>query len=49
MFIITGVRGFRKTVMMTEISHRLRENDDWVVIELNPATELLPCNAFKIE
>lgn len=37
MFIITGVRGSGKTVMMTEISHRLRENDDWVVIELNPA------------
>ena len=36
MFIITGVRGSGKTVMMTEISHRLRENDDWVVIELNP-------------
>ena len=28
MFIITGVRGSGKTVMMTEISHRLRENDD---------------------
>jgi Cdc6-like AAA superfamily ATPase len=37
MFIITGVRGSGKTVMMTEISHKLRENDDWVVIELNPA------------
>lgn len=27
--------------MMTEISQKLRENDDWVVIELNPATDLL--------
>lgn len=41
MFIITGVRGSGKTVMMTEISHRLREKEDWVVIELNPATDLL--------
>lgn len=41
MFIITGVRGSGKTVMMTEISQKLRENDDWVVIELNPATDLL--------
>ena len=32
MFIITGVRGSGKTVMMTEISHKLRENDDWVVM-----------------
>ena len=30
-----------KTVMMTEISQKLRENDQWIVIELNPATDLL--------
>ena len=41
MFIITGVRGSGKTVMMTEISQKLRENDQWIVIELNPATGLL--------
>ena len=27
--------------MMTEISQKLRENDQWIVIELNPATDLL--------
>ena len=27
--------------MMSEIAHRLREKDDWIVIELNPATDLL--------
>lgn len=41
MFIITGVRGSGKTVIMTEIARRLREREDWVVIELNPATDLL--------
>ena len=41
MFIITGVRGSGKTVMMTEIARRLREREDWAVIELNPATDLL--------
>ena len=41
MFIITGVRGSGKTVMMTEIARRLKEREDWVVIELNPATDLL--------
>ena len=41
MFIITGVRGSGKTVMMTEIARRLREQENWVVIELNPATDLL--------
>ena len=48
MFIITGVRGSGKTVMMTEISHKLRENDDWVVIELNPATDLLSAMLSKL-
>lgn len=47
-FIITGVRGSGKTVMMTEISHKLRENDDWVVIELNPATDLLAAMLSKL-
>ena len=41
MFIITGVRGSGKTVMMTEIARRLREKENWVVIELNPSTDLL--------
>lgn len=41
MFIITGVRGSGKTVMMTEISQKLRKNDNWIVIELNPVTDLL--------
>lgn len=41
MFIITGVRGTGKTVMMTEISHTLKENANWIVLELNPATDLL--------
>lgn len=41
MFMITGVRGSGKTVMMTEISRKLREKEDWVVIELNPSVDLL--------
>ena len=48
MFIITGVRGSGKTVMMTEISHKLRKNEDWVVIELNPATDLLSAMLSKL-
>ena len=48
MFIITGVRGSGKTVMMTEISHRLREKSDWTVIELNPATDLLTAMLAKL-
>ena len=48
MFIITGVRGSGKTVMMTEISHKLRADDHWIVIELNPATDLLSAMLSKL-
>ena len=48
MFIITGVRGSGKTVMMTQISNKLRANADWVVIELNPATDLLSAMLSKL-
>lgn len=48
MFIITGVRGSGKTVMMTEISHKLRADANWVVIELNPATDLLSAMLSKL-
>ena len=48
MFIITGVRGSGKTVMMTQISNKLRAEADWVVIELNPATDLLSSMLSKL-
>ena len=48
MFIITGVRGSGKTVMMTQISNKLRADADWVVIELNPATDLLSSMLSKL-
>lgn len=41
MFLLTGIRGSGKTVMMTEISHRLKDMNNWIVIELNPSTDLL--------
>ena len=48
MYIITGLRGSGKTVMMTEISHKLLEYDNWLVIELNPATDLLTSMLSKL-
>ncbi len=48
MFIITGVRGSGKTVMMTDIARKLREREEWVVIELNPATDLLQAMLSKL-
>ena len=35
-FMITGVRGSGKTVMMTSIASELKKDNSWIVIELNP-------------
>lgn len=40
-YLITGVRGFGKTVFMTEIANRLRVDKDWIVIELSSEGDLL--------
>ena len=48
MFVITGVRGAGKTVMMSEIAQKLRENNNWIVLELNPATDLLQSMLSKL-
>ncbi|MBQ9661849.1 MAG: ATP-binding protein [Oscillospiraceae bacterium] len=47
-YIITGVRGSGKTVLLTDISNRLRNEDDWIVVELNPASDLLQGLATKL-
>lgn len=39
--MITGVRGSGKTVLMTDITHRLKDNDGWIIVELNPETDML--------
>ena len=38
---ITGVRGSGKTVILEEIGNQINALDDWVVLELNPETDLL--------
>ena len=40
-FMITGVRGSGKTVLMTEIRNSLNELNDWEVIELSTSQDLL--------
>ena len=47
-FIITGVRGSGKTVFMTDISAKLRQRKEWIVIELNPEKDLLESLAAKL-
>ncbi len=40
-YLLTGVRGSGKTVMMTDIANTFREMKDWIVVELNPDRDLL--------
>ena len=47
-FMITGVRGSGKTVLMTSIANELKQDDSWIVIELNPTRDLLQSLAAKI-
>lgn len=47
-FLLTGVRGFGKTVMMNEISKRLKKLSDWIVVELNPSLDLLDSLLSKL-
>ena len=47
-YMITGVRGTGKTVLLTDISNRLRNAEDWIVVELNPAADLLQGLAAKL-
>ena len=47
-YMITGVRGSGKTVMMTEITKRLREREDWTVIPLSPETDMIHALAAKL-
>lgn len=47
-YIITGIRGSGKTVLMTSIADVLRGEKDWIVVELNPELDLLNNLASKL-
>lgn len=47
-YMLTGVRGTGKTVMMTSIANELKKDDRWIVVELNPARDLLQSLAAKL-
>ncbi len=47
-FMVTGVRGSGKTVMMTQVANEIAKNKEWIVIELNPTRDLLQSLAAKI-
>ncbi|RKM54278.1 ATP-binding protein [Butyrivibrio sp. X503] len=40
-YMLTGIRGSGKTVMMTDISEKLRKEKDWIVVEISPERDML--------
>lgn len=47
-YMLTGVRGSGKTVMMTSIAGEIKEDERWIVVELNPTRDLLQSLAAKL-
>ena len=47
-FIIEGIRGSGKTVLMTTVAKALGKDKSWVVINLNSTMELLPNLAMRL-
>lgn len=47
-YMLTGVRGSGKTVLMTTIANMLREDEGWIVLELNPERDMLQSLAAKL-
>lgn len=43
-YMITGVRGSGKTVLLTLLSKEFESRDDWIVVDLNPERDML--NSF---
>ncbi len=47
-YMITGIRGSGKTVMMTTISDFLNKDKNWIVVELNPERDMLQSLAASL-
>lgn len=47
-YMLTGIRGSGKTVMMTNIANEMKKDEKWIVVELNPTRDLLQSLAAKI-
>ena len=47
-YLIEGIRGFGKTVLMTSIEKEFANEKDWIVIDLNSTQDLLSDFAIKL-
>ena len=48
-FLIEGLRGSGKTVLMTTVAKELGKSDDWIVLNLNPVMDLLSGFAVRLQ
>ena len=47
-YLIEGVRGSGKTVLMTSIANQLSKNKDWIVVDLNSTQDLINDFAMRL-
>lgn len=47
-YLIRGVRGSGKTVLMTAISKEISENSDWICVDLNSSQNLLDDLSYRL-
>ena len=47
-YMITGVRGSGKTVMMTTVANSFKKDSTWIVLELNPERDILQAFAANL-
>ena len=47
-FMLTGTRGTGKTVTMTAIERRLEDDEDWIIVRLNPTRNMLSSLVAKL-
>ena len=48
-YLIEGIRGSGKTVLMTTVAKILADRKDWIVINLNPTMDLLSAFAIRLQ
>ena len=47
-YLIRGVRGSGKTVLMTALSKEISENQDWISVDLNSSQNLLEDLSYRL-
>ena len=47
-YLIEGIRGSGKTVLMTTVANQLAMHKDWIIINLNPSMDLLANFAIRL-